>query len=521
MNFKNTISVFIVSLSLVSYSQKAIKKEKLLLSEANVNHLDSVKNSFVAYQNASKIDDLWAKEIAGSKDVEGFLAQIQNIDIDKKIDFELPTALLKERLKLMDEKSPFKIEYNEGLENVIKSFLKTRKKSFERLMGISQYYFPIFEEQLAQNNIPLEIKYLAVVESALNPKVISPMGATGLWQFMYHTGKQFGLNINSYVDERSDPIASSKAAAQYLNKMYTIFEDWDLVLAAYNSGPGNVAKAIRRSGGEQNYWNIRHNLPKETQGYLPAFLATMYIFEYHKEHGIYPQSAIANHLQTDTITVRKEMSFGQISKLLDISVEELQFLNPSYKLNQIPHVSNENNFLRLPNDKMAVFTSNETKIYDFLEYEKNKVEYPNTMFKKTKIAPQDTSQTISKIVSKNAVVALVEHNPKAVLKTIVMPDKEYSLETVVLNREVIKYHKVAHNQSISEIALLYNVSIETIKKWNNMGNFETPINQTLKIVTLEKVFLQIKRPINTGIVKPTLPSSIYAKTETAVVDSKE
>ncbi len=157
---------------------------------------------------------------------------------------ELPTELLKTRLKAMDEKSPFKIEYNQSLENLIKSFLKNRKKSFERLMAISEYYFPIFEEALSKQNVPLEIKYLAVVESSLNPKAVSRVGATGLWQFMYQTGKQYNLKIDSYVDERSDPLKSTAAAAQYMTNMYSIFGDWDLVLASYNSGPGNVAKAI-------------------------------------------------------------------------------------------------------------------------------------------------------------------------------------------------------------------------------------------------------------------------------------
>ena len=220
---------------------------------------------------------------------------------------------MKERLKKLDEKSPFNIEYNIGLENVIKSFLKNRRKSFERLLGVSQFYFPLFEEELAKNNIPLEIKYLAVVESALNPRAVSRVGATGLWQFMYQTGKQYGLNIDSYVDERSEPLKASQAASVYMNNMYKIFGDWDLVLAAYNSGPGNVAKAIRRSGGQQNYWNIRKNLPKETQGYLPAFLATMYIFEYHKEHGITPNKAVANLFATDTVAIKNHMTFKQIS----------------------------------------------------------------------------------------------------------------------------------------------------------------------------------------------------------------
>ena len=172
-------------------------------------------------------------------------------------------------------------------------------------MAISEYYFPMFEAALAKYDVPLEIKYLAVVESALNPHAKSRVGATGLWQFMFATGKQYNLDVSSYIDERSDLLKATEAACQYLSNMYKIFGDWDLVLASYNAGPGNVSKAIRRSGGQQNYWNIRKNLPKETQGYVPAFLATMYIYEYHKEHGIEPKRAAISYLATDTVMVKR------------------------------------------------------------------------------------------------------------------------------------------------------------------------------------------------------------------------
>ena len=150
----------------------------------------------------------------------------------------------------------------------------------ERMLTASQFYFPLFEQELDNHDIPLEMKYLSIVESALNPRARSRVGATGLWQFMYGTGRQYKLNVTSYVDERSDPIKSTQAACQFLSKLYEIYGDWDLALAAYNSGPGNVNKAIRRSGGMKNYWNIRSFLPRETAGYVPAFLATMYLFEY-------------------------------------------------------------------------------------------------------------------------------------------------------------------------------------------------------------------------------------------------
>ena len=338
--------IFLLTLGTTLNAQLSFKKDSLAAQKPKTTYLDSIKKTFVVYKNAKKIDSLWMKDMASLNIYDQLITDIKNIDVDQKVDYELSTDLLKERLKKMDEKSPFNIEYNIGLENVIKSFLKNRKRSFERLMGLSQFYFPLFEEELAKNNIPLEIKYLAVVESALNTRAISRVGATGLWQFMYQTGKQYGLKINSFIDERNEPMASSKAASQYMNNMFKIFNDWDLVLAAYNSGPGNVAKAIRRSGGQQNYWNIRRNLPKETQGYLPAFLATMYIFEYHKEHGIVPNKAIANHFATDTVLIKRPLSFKQISDLLDVSVAELQFLNPSYKREVIPHITGNDFYLK-------------------------------------------------------------------------------------------------------------------------------------------------------------------------------
>lgn len=456
MTIKKITSLALVFVSSAIFAQQdsivasVVKKEPLTRREV----LDSIKATFVHDNIASCIDSLWMKEMVSLDMYNDLTADIKNIDVDQKVDYELPTELLKERLKKMDEKSPFNIEYNVGLENVIKSFLKNRKRSFERLMGVSQYYFPIFEESLAAQNIPLEIKYLAVVESALNPRAVSRVGATGLWQFMYQTGKQYNLDINSYVDDRNDPVKSSKAATQYMNNMYKIFGDWDLVLASYNSGPGNVAKAIRRSGGQQNYWNIRKNLPKETQGYLPAFLATMYIFEYHKEHGIVPDKAIANHFATDTVMIKNAMTFKQISDLLDVPVAELQFLNPSYKREVVPYITGENHYLRLPISKVAVFTSNEDKIYAFLNYESNKRERPYE----------------SMLASRNN------------------SDNEVTVSKV-------KYHKVRKGDSLSEISDKYGISMTNLKKWNHLKGNKAPMGKSLKIYTTEAVAVHSKKVI--------------------------
>ena len=453
MKIKNKISVFLLLAVCSLYAQESSTNDSVsLLKQIKISYLDSIKKTFIKDQIAICIDSLWMKELTSLDSFDNMISDIKNVNVDEKVDYELPTELLKERLKRMDEKSPFNIEYNIGLENVIKSFLKNRKKGFERLMGISQFYFPIFEEELAKNNIPLEIKYLAVVESALNPLAVSRVGATGLWQFMYQTGKQYGLNIDSYVDERSEPLKASQAASQYMMNMYKIFGDWDLVLASYNSGPGNVAKAIRRSGGQQNYWNIRKNLPKETQGYLPAFLATMYIFEYHKEHGIVPNKSIANHFATDTIGIKKHLTFKQISDLLNITVAELQFFNPSYKRNEIPYITGTTNYLRLPKDKISIFTSNEDKIYAYADYIDSKRERPYDK------------------------MASVKQND---------PSNTSFVETEIVSRT--KYHKVRRGDNLSEISDRYGVTVAELKKWNHLRSNKAPIGRNLKILTTERV----------------------------------
>ena len=288
---------------------------------------------------------------------------------------------------------------------------------------------------------------------------------------MYQTGKQYNLNINSYVDDRNDPLKSSNAATQYMTNMYKIFGDWDLVLASYNSGPGNVAKAIRRSGGKQNYWNIRKHLPKETQGYLPAFLATMYIFEYHKEHGIKPDRAIANHFATDTVMIKNAMTFKQISDLLNVPVAELEFLNPSYKREVVPYITGENHYLRLPINKVAVFTSNEDKIYSFIAYEANKRErpYENMVASRNSNNAEDDG-TISRV----------------------------------------KYHKVRRGDSLSEISNKYGITMTELKKWNHLRGNKAPLGRKLKIYTIEAVAVNSKRIIK--------PDSISVK-ETPVVAS--
>lgn len=479
MSIKNKVTYTFLLVSSFFYAQETTPVvDTIVKKEVKISFLDSIKATFVHDEMATCVDSLWMKELTSLDLYDSMISDICKIDTEETVDYELPTELLKERLKLMDEKSPFNIEYNVGLENVIKSFLKNRKKGFERLMGLSQFYFPVFEEHLAKNNIPLEIKYLAIVESALNPKAVSRVGATGLWQFMYHTGKQYGLKIDSYVDERSDPFRASEAASQYMTNMYNMFGDWDLVLASYNSGPGNVAKAIRRSGGKQNFWNIKKFLPKETQGYLPAFLATMYIFEYHKEHGIVPNKAIANHFATDTIAIKRHITFKQISDLLNISEAEIKFFNPSYKRDEIPYITGSINFLKLPKDKIAVFASNEDKVYAYVDYVARNREKP-------------------------------------------MTEVAYSRPKDTINGDLasrVKYHKIRRGENLTLISRKYNVSVDDLKKWNGLRSNSAPLGRNLKIYSFEKI--ESKEPKDAIVSNEVKPNDTVAVAEVKSVEPK-
>jgi len=382
---------------------------------------------------ASRYDSLWLKELrqAGESFAQMY-EEVQQAATDTLAPTEetLDTEVLKQRLALLDEKTPFNISYNPSLEQVIKHFLTHKRELMERMLATSAYYFPLFEETLDKYDLPLEIKYLSIVESALNPKAKSRVGATGLWQFMYGTGRMYGLEVSSYVDERSDPEMATDAACRYLGKLYGIFGDWDLALAAYNSGPGNVNKAIRRSGGYENYWNIRPFLPRETAGYVPAFLATMYLFEYAEAHGLKPQELKRPLFETDTVLVKSTITFDQISKFTGLPVEEITALNPSYKLGIIPKIRDKEYTLRLPRDVMGPFVSNETAIYAKVQEE--------------------------------------------------LAEREKPLPRYVEADDRIRY-RVRSGDYLGKIAERYGVSVRQIKRWNGLRSNMLRIGQRLTI----------------------------------------
>ncbi len=274
----------------------------------------------------------------------------------------LPDSVYVKRLQNLDSFIP--LPYNEAVKKFINFYVNRRRGMVSIMMGLTNYYFPLFEEALAKYDLPIELKYLPIIESALNPRIVSRAGASGLWQFMHGTAKMYGLEINSYIDERNDPIKATDAAARYLKDLYAIYGDWHVVIAAYNCGPGNINKAVRRSGGKQSYWEIYAKLPRETRGYIPVFIAANYVMNYAKEHNLYPVLPSFKIL-TDTLVVTSYLNFEQIAGVLNIPVTEIRQLNPQYKHDIIPAKPDKHFVLKLPIDKISPFIDNQTQIFAF------------------------------------------------------------------------------------------------------------------------------------------------------------
>lgn len=415
------------------------------------------------------------------------------------------------RLNKIDAISPFDLQYNTVVKGYIEMYTIRKRELVSRMMALSQLYFPMFEEQLDKYNLPLELKYLAICESALNPMAKSHSGAMGLWQFMYPTGKMFGLKVSSYVDERCDPYKSTVAACEYFQYLYGLFGDWQMVLAAYNCGPGNINKAIRRSGGKKTYWEIRPYLPRETQGYVPAFIAVNYMMNYTSEHNLYSAVPKKTFLQVDTLTVKKQISFEQISAVLGIPVEEIQYLNPSYRKLVIPVTEESVSILTLPSNKIGEFVTNEDKIYNY--YKKDTISSKDVLaiqeVRKTHIVKKGEHLssiakkygcTVSEIKTWNGITtSSVKQGKKLIIYTYakkqttkVLPPQEKPGPKVVTETQTnkntsgnFKYYTVQKGDSLYKIALRNKTTVEKIKALNNFGEkYSLFPGQKIKIATM-------------------------------------
>jgi membrane-bound lytic murein transglycosylase D len=414
------------------------------------------------------------------------------------------------RLAKLDAVSPFDLVYNEHVKAFITMYTMRKRESVSRMMGVSQLYYPMFEEVLDKYNIPLELKHLAVIESALIPYARSRAGATGLWQFMYPTARMYGLNVTSYIDQRCDPYKATVAAAEYLKALYDMFGDWQMVLAAYNAGPGTISKAIRRSGGKKTYWEIRPFLPFETQGYVPAFIAANYVMTHGAEHNLYPAVPRKTYFEVDTVVVKEQMSFKQLSNALEISEEDILYFNPQYRKNLIPAGGN---FICLPKNKIGVFLTNEEAIYANVKDERThgkedlvvEVKRMHTVRSGEKLSTIARKYGVTtdelkswNFIGKNGlrpgkklVVYIRTTQPKTGAteqKAVADASTENKSTLLAENNSAASasthvYHKVRRGESLYSLSKKYGVSSSSIKELNSLKKTELRIGQSLKIKT--------------------------------------
>ncbi len=353
----------------------------------------------------------------------------------------LPDSIYIQRLQSMQ--SAVSLSYNNTVKNFITMYTVRKPKQVAIMLGLANYYFPMFEEALAKYGLPMELKYLPIIESALNPGANSSASAIGLWQFMYSTGKMYKLEISTFVDERRDPLKATDAAVRYLRDLYNIYKDWHLVIAAYNCGPGNVNKAIKRCGDAKDYWKIYYKLPKETRGYVPAYIAANYVMNFYQSHNIYPKTPDFPII-TDTLMINDYLQFTQIAEVIGIPIEQIRSLNPQYRRDIIPASKDRRYALVLPQDQVSAYLENESTIHDHRRSEF----FPNNEI----INPQDNyaRQSPSDIKGRDKI-----------------------------------FYTVKSGDNLGKIAAWYKVHSSDLKYWNKMHNNFIKLGQKLAVYVPE------------------------------------
>ena len=389
-------------------------KEEIDFPEAMTYDMDSLMSQYMSKTYLATDNDCQMKN--------------ENVTYDKQVYIDrlhrMPTIM--------------EMPYNEVVQSCIDRYTSRMRQSVSYFLGASNFYMPIFEEALDLYQLPLELKYLPVIESALNPTAVSRVGATGLWQFMLTTGKAYGLNVNTLVDERRDPVKASFAAARYLRDLYNIFGDWNLVIAAYNCGPENINKAIRRSGGEKDYWKIYPYLPKETRGYVPAFIAANYVMNYYCEHNICPMKSQLP-VKTDTVMVDRNVNFSQIASVCELDISMIRALNPAYRRDIVPGATTPSP-IRLPISDISTFIDRQDSIYAAESSTDKRLEVP------------------------------VE---ETVVKTTTAKDRKSSRNA--------QWHKVRSGDNLGAIAKRYGTTVSKLKKLNGLRNSNIRAGQRLRV----------------------------------------
>ena len=398
-----------------------------------------------------------------------YLKNFAVLDTDVQLKNDVPTSKEDYIERLQALPTIIEMPYNDVVRSYINMYTGKRRGLVEQMLGLSIYYMPFFEQALEKEGMPLELKYLPVIESALNPDAVSPAGAAGLWQFMIGTAKDMGLTVNSLVDERRDPIRSSEAAARYLKQLYKAYGDWSLAIASYNCGPGSVNRALRRAGGgKKDFWDIYYYLPSETRGYVPAFIAANYVMNYYEDHNI-GKALSKRPVVTDTVMVKQDIYFEQISEVLGIPIEELKILNPQYRKNIIP--GNTRPYaLTLPSKQCYAYISSEDSI-------------------------------------KNHKADVYRHRSE-----VNISDASDGYTTV--EKRVTKSHRVRSRETISQVARKYGVTTSQIKKWNGLRSNKLKKNQVLKIYVTQRVKVPVENNDRNKPTTPTTPTTPEPDTST-------
>jgi membrane-bound lytic murein transglycosylase D len=441
------LTVILLSISWLTSNAAGLRKDNLRRAcTINVLSLDTIngyeKSYYIPDENLNKYFSDKLDSMLSSWYVQNaFLLDSTELAEADTLKQTLPDSVYIQRLQSMQ--SAVSLSYNNTVKNFIAMYTVRKPKQVAVMLGLANYYFPLFEEALAKYGLPMELKYLPIIESALNPGANSSASAVGLWQFMYGTGKMYKLEISTFVDERRDPIKATDAAARYLRDLYNMYKDWHLVIAAYNCGPGNVNKAIKRSGNVSDYWKVYYKLPKETRGYVPAFIAANYVMNFYQSHNIFPK-APAFPIITDTLMVNDYLHFTQISEVIGIPTEQIRSLNPQYRRDIIPASKDRAYSLVLPQDEISAYLENENTIHDHRREEF----FPNNQI----INPQNhyASQSPSDIKGRDKII-----------------------------------YSVKSGDNLGMIAAWFRVRTSDLKFWNRMHNNFLKVGQKLAIYVPE------------------------------------
>lgn len=441
------LTVILLTIAGLNSFASGLKKETLRKAcTIHVTSLDTIsgyeKYYYIPDENLNKYFSDKLDSMLSSWYVENaFLLDSTELAEADTLKQTLPDSIYIQRLQSMQ--SAVSLSYNTTVKNFITMYTVRKPTQVAVMLGLANYYFPLFEEALAKYGLPMELKYLPIIESALNPGANSSASAVGLWQFMYPTGKMYKLEISTFVDERRDPVKATDAAVRYLRDLYNIYKDWHLVIAAYNCGPGNMNKAIKRSGNVKDYWSVYYKLPKETRGYVPAFIAANYVMNFYQSHNIFPKNPDFPII-TDTLMVNEYLHFNQISEVLGIPVEQIRSLNPQYFRNIIPASKEKRYSLVLPQDEITAYLENESAIH---KHRRNEF-FPNN--------------------------------------EIVNPKNNYASQSPsdIKGRDKLIY-TVKKGDNLGVISAWYRVRLSDLKFWNKMNTNFLKVGQKLTVYVPE------------------------------------